>query len=80
MARKLAQTHGLGEDDVIVERSVLEEFQGLLYCLQAALEDIDKDLEASSRPADVAEALAWLRENAEPLAATRLEPKMAAIT
>ena len=80
MARKLAQTHGLGEDDVIVERSVLEEFQGLLYCLQAALEDIDRDLEASDRPADVAEALAWLRENAEPLAATRLEPKMAAIT
>ncbi len=80
MARKLAQAHGLGEDDVIVERTVLEEFQGLLYCLQAALEDVDRDLAASSRPADVAEALAWLRENAEPLARTRLEPKMAAIT
>ena len=80
MARKLAQAHGLGEDDVIVERTVLEEFQGLLYCLQAALEDVDRDLAASSRPADVAEALDWLRENAEPLARTRLEPKMAAIT
>lgn len=80
MARKLAQTHGLGEDDVIVERSVLEEFQGLLYCLQAALEDVERDLEASSRPSDVAEALAWLQENAEPLARVRLEPKMAAIT
>ena len=80
MAREVAQAHGLGEDDVIVERTVLEEFQGLLYCLQAALEDVDRDLAASSRPADVAEALAWLRENAEPLARTRLEPKMAAIT
>ena len=78
MARKLAQTHGLGEDDVIVERSVLEEFQGLLYCLQAALEDVERDLAASSTPGDVAEALAWLRENAEPLAAARLEPRMSA--
>ena len=80
MARKLAESHGLGEEDVIVDRGVLEEFQGLLYCLQAALEDIDRDLAASSKPRDVADALTWLRENAEPLAATRLEPRMATIT
>lgn len=80
MARRLARSHGLGEDDVIVDRRVLEEFQGLLYCLQAALEDVERDLEASSRPADVADAFAWLRENAEPLARVRLEPRMAAIT
>lgn len=80
MSRRLARAHGLGEDDVIVDRGVLEEFQGLLYCLQAALEDVERDLEASSRPADVSDALAWLRENAEPLARVRLEPRMAAIT
>lgn len=80
MARRLAESHGLGEDDVIVDRAVLEEFQGLLYCLQSALADIEQDLARSSRPRDVAEALAWLRENAEPLARTRLEPRMAAIT
>lgn len=80
MARKLAESHGLAVDDVIVDRVVLEEFQGLLYCLQAALEDVERDLAASNRPKDVAEALAWLRENAEPLARARLEPRMAAIT
>ena len=80
MARRLAEAHGLGEDDVIVDRNVLEEFQGLLYCLQAALEDVQRDLATSSRPADVAEALAWLQENAEPLARARLEPRMSAIT
>ena len=77
MARKLANAHGLDDGDVIVDRGALEEFQGRLYCLQAALEDIERDLAASSTPADVAEALAWLRENAEPLAASRLEPRMA---
>lgn len=80
MARKLAESHGLGEQDVIIDREVLEEFQGLLYCLQAALEDVERDLAVSSRARDVAEALAWLRENAEPLARMRLEPRMAAIT
>lgn len=80
MARRLARSHGLDPDDVILDREALEEFQGLLYCLQAALEDVERDLAASSRPADVAEALAWLRENAEPLARSRLEPRMASIT
>lgn len=79
MARRLAATHGLNGGDVIVDREALEEFQGLLYCLQAALEDVERDLAASSTPRDVAEALAWLRENAEPLAAHRLEPRMATL-
>ncbi|MEI7623656.1 MAG: hypothetical protein WCJ88_08885, partial [Actinomycetes bacterium] len=64
MARKLAKSHGLDDDDVIVDRSTLEELQGLLYCLQAAVEDVERDLSASATPADVSEALAWLLENA----------------
>jgi len=79
MARKLAQSHGLNDDDVIVDRSAIEELQGLLYCLQAAVEDVQRDLAGSSTPQDVSEALAWLMENAEPLAAARLEPRMATI-
>jgi hypothetical protein len=79
MARRLAATHGLDDDDVIVARETLEELQGLLYCLQAAVEDVDRDLAVSSEPADIAEALTWLRENAAPLAAVRVEPRMAAI-
>jgi len=79
MARKLAQSHGLDDNDVSIDRVALEELQGLLYCLQAAVEDVERDLAASSTAQDVSEALAWLMENAEPLAAARLEPRMATL-
>ena len=77
LARKLASSHGLGDDDVIVSRDALEDLQSRLYCLQAALEDIDRDLARSSDARDVAEALSWLRENAEPLASAWIEPRTA---
>jgi len=44
MARKLAASHGLGDDDLIVSRPELEELQSRVYCLQAALQDIERDL------------------------------------
>lgn len=75
LARKLAATHGLGDDDLIVSRAQLEDLQSRLYCLQAALEDVDRDLERSSEPDDVAEALAWLLENARPVAEVWVEPR-----
>jgi hypothetical protein len=77
LARRLAASHGLDDDDVIVSRDALEELQSRLYCLQAALEDVDRDLAASSEPSDVAEALSWLAENARPLATTWIEPRTA---
>src|SRR5512140_2875020 len=77
LARKLASSHGLGDDDVIVSREALEDLQSRIYCLQAALEDIDRDLGRSREPREVAEALAWLRENAEPLAEVWIEPRTA---
>lgn len=76
MARKLAASHGLGANDVIVDRDKFEELIGLLYCLSSALDDIEKDLASSDEPTDIAEALSWLRENAEPLAKVSIEPKM----
>ena len=78
MARKLAAAHGLGADDVIVERSALEDLQSALYCLQAAIEDVDRDLRAGRTKRDVEDALRWLLENARPLAATWIEPRTAA--
>src|SRR5690606_8445084 len=68
MARKLAATHGLSDDDVIVDRLRLEEVQGALYCLQAAIEDVDRDLAGEHDGTDVADALRWLLDNARPLA------------
>jgi len=77
LARKLAVAHGLGDDDVIVDRTNLEDLQSQLYCLQAAIEDIDQDLEASRTKHDLEDALRWLLENARPLAATWIEPRTA---
>lgn len=78
LARKFAEAHGLDDDDVIVPRDRLEELQSRLYCLQAALEDVDKDLAVSAEPSDVVDALAWLQENARPLAGVWIEPRMVA--
>ena len=49
LARKLATAHGLGPDDVVVDRQELEDLLGELYCLQAAVEDVERDLRASSQ-------------------------------
>jgi hypothetical protein len=76
LARRLAESHGLGADDVVVSRTALEELQGNLYCLQAAVEDVERDLAESSTPADVAEALQWLLTNAKPLQESWIEPRM----
>jgi len=76
MARKLAASHGLGDDDLVISRAALDELQSRLYCLQAALEDVDRDLERAERPSDVEEALAWLLENARPVAALWIEPRV----
>jgi hypothetical protein len=75
VARRFAAAHGLGDDDVIVSREKLEELQSRLYVLQAALEDVDRDLARSSEPGDVAEALVWLIENARPVAELWIEPR-----
>lgn len=75
LARKFAAAHGLGPDDVIVDRARLEEMQGHLYCLQAAIEDVDADLAQSDLETDVRDALAWLLDNARPLAGYWIEPK-----
>lgn len=75
MARKLAATHGLGDDDVIVDRQKLEDLQGVLYCLQAAIEDTDRDLAAKPSAREVREALNWLLDNARPVAEQWIEPR-----
>lgn len=75
MARKLAATHGLGDGDVIVDRVALEELQDAVYCLQAAIEDVERDLRAVSTKGDLQDAVRWLLENARPVVDTRLEPR-----
>ena len=78
LARRLAEAHGLTDDELVVSRADLEELQSGLYCLQAALEDIERDLARSSEPGDILEALNWLRENAEPVSRLWIEPRTTA--
>jgi hypothetical protein len=78
LARKFAASHGLGDDDVIVDRQRVEELQGLLYCLQAAIEDVDRDLAGKASAREVREALDWLLDNARPFADAWIEPRTAA--
>ena len=79
MARKLAAAHGLGDDDVIVGREALEELQSALYCLQAAVEDVDADLaDGGDDPVEVRRALGWLLDNARPLVGAWIEPRTTA--
>jgi hypothetical protein len=75
LARRLAEAHGLQDDELVVSREALEELQSRVYCLQAALEDIERDLERSSEQQDILEALNWLRENAAPVAEIWIEPR-----
>lgn len=75
IARKFAAAHGLGDNDVVIDRSRLEDLQGTLYCLQAAIEDVDRDLAGTPSHAEVNEALRWLLDNARPVAASWIEPR-----
>jgi hypothetical protein len=75
MARKLAAAHGLDDDDLIVSRTDVEDLHGRLYCLQMALEDVERDLAVSNGPTDLREALDWLVENATAAAAWTDRPR-----
>jgi hypothetical protein len=75
MARKLADAYGLAPGDVIVGRTALEDLQGALYCLQAAIEDVDRDLAEARTKGDLEDALRWLLDNARPLAEVWIEPR-----
>ncbi len=63
---------------MIVDRRRLEELQGALYCLEAAIEDVDRDLAGKPTAAEVREALTWLLDNARPAAACWIEPRTTA--
>lgn len=75
MARRFADVHGLADDDLIVARGAVDDLLGRLYCLEAAVEDVRRDLAADDSPDEVRAALDWLLENAEPLVGARLEPR-----
>lgn len=72
-ARRQSLELGLSENELIVTRQALEKLLDQIYVLQAAVEDVERDVEA--QPDDVKElkrSLDWLLSAAKPLAKTDL--------
>ncbi len=72
-ARRLAETHHLGPDDVLVAKETWEGIADRRYRLEAAVEDVVADLAAD--PGDLRAAFDHLLEAARDLIAFPLEPK-----
>jgi hypothetical protein len=64
---------GIGEAQLVVARAELDALHDGLYELEAAIEDVDRDLAAADPPdeRDYREALQWLMAVARPLAELR---------
>lgn len=68
-ARRQAGQLGLAEGELVVTKQALEALLDQVYVLQAAIEDVDRDLaDAADDPAEVERALKWLLSAARPVA------------
>ncbi len=66
-ARQRSAELGLAENELVVARSELETLADLLYVLEAAVEDVERDLDGKPTSQDYVDAVAWLLEAARPL-------------
>ena len=57
----------MSEGELVMTRSELESLQDQLYVLEAAVEDVERDLQGSPTKKDYEEAVAWLLDAAKPL-------------
>jgi hypothetical protein len=62
----------LAESELVVTRAELDELHDLLYVLEAAVEDVERDLSSATTAAEYREAVDWLLDAARPLVARRL--------
>jgi hypothetical protein len=67
IARLRAQEAGLSEAELVVTREELEALHDHLYVLEAAVQDVERDLASSSNKQDYVEAMAWLLDACRPL-------------
>ena len=67
IARLRAQEAGLSEAELVVTREELETLHDQLYVLEAAVEDVERDLEGSPTKQDYVDAVAWLLDACRPL-------------
>ena len=62
---------GLSESELIVTRQALDELRDKLYVLEAAIEDVERDLAAAESEQDLRDALEWILAAARPLGCHR---------
>src|SRR4051794_30488238 len=67
IARLRAQEAGLSEAELVVTREELDALHDKLYVLEAAVEDVERDLASSTTKQDIIEALDWLLDACRPL-------------
>jgi hypothetical protein len=74
VARQRASELELSEGELVITRAALDELHDDLYMLACAVDDVERDLADSPRPADVRRALDWLLDAARPLRNRELTP------
>ena len=67
MARQRHTELGLSESELIVTRQALDDLRDDLYVLEAAVQDVDRDLVDADGEQDLRAALSWLLAAARPL-------------
>ncbi len=58
---------GLSENELVLTRQAMDQLRDRLYVLEAAIEDVERDLVGNPTKADYADAIAWLLDAARPL-------------
>jgi hypothetical protein len=71
VARRRSVEVGLSEAELIVARSQLDDLHDRLYELEAAVEDVERDLVTDDGPQALREALDWLLDAARRVVTAR---------
>lgn len=67
IARQRSAELGINESELVITRAALDELRDRLYVLEAAVEDVERDLGESESEQDLRDALTWLLAAARPL-------------
>lgn len=67
MARARSAEVGISEHELIITRAALDDLRDRLYVLEAAVEDVERDLAVAEGEQDLRDALEWLLAAARPL-------------
>lgn len=60
---------GLSEHELVLTRQAMDDLRDRLYVLEAAIEDVERDLSDNPTKAEYADAVEWLLAAARPLRA-----------